>query len=126
MTKVIPKSLFRYSLVGIGSNIFVFLVFLVFLWLGISAFWAAAICYIIGLTLSYTFNRQWSFESTASHRSDLVRFLFAYGAGLVATLVFITVLTMFLRPEIAQILNIGLTAVVIYACLTIIGFGKGV
>jgi putative flippase GtrA len=122
---VIPKSLYRYALVGIGSNLAVYLVFVAFVWTGISAVWAAAVCYGVGLSLSYAFNRQWSFESTASHRSDLVRFLFAYGVGLVATLVFISVLTTVLRPEIAQILNIGLTAAVIYACLTLTGFGKG-
>lgn len=122
---MIPKSLLRYATVGVASNLAVYLVFLGFLWLGVTPFWAVAICYAIGLSLSYGFNRQWSFESTATHRADLLRFGFAYGTGLIATLVFISVLTLFLRPEVAQIINIGLTAAVIYGCLTLSGFGKG-
>jgi len=103
----------------------VYLIFVTFIRTGLSAVWAAGLCYGIGLMISYVFNRRWSFQSTATHRSDLLRFLFAYGAGLVATIVFINVLTMFIRPEIAQIFNIVLTAVVIYSCLKLNGFGRG-
>jgi len=122
---MLPKSLYRYALVGIGSNASVYLVFVVLIWSGVSAVWAAAICYGIGLILSYTLNRKWSFESTAGHRLDLARFAISYGVGFVATLVFITILTTFLRPEIAQILNIGLTAMVIYTSLRLTRFGQG-
>lgn len=122
---LVDRSFYRYAIVGVGSNLTVYLVFVALIWSGVSAVSAAAICYAIGLTISYLVNRRWSFESTASHRSDLTRFLFAYGVGLLATLVFISVLTHFLRPEFAQILNIGLTAIVIYACLKLSGFGGG-
>ena len=121
---LINKSLFRYSVVGVASNLAVYIVFVVFIWLGLSAIWAAGLCYGIGLTISYVFNRRWSFESTATHRADLMKFCFAYGVGLLATLAFITLLTMFLRPEIAQILNVGMTAIVIYLCLKLTRFGK--
>ncbi len=121
---VIPRSLYRYGLVGIGSNLVVYCVFVVLIWGAVPPVWAAAICYVFGLGISYLANRRWSFESTAGHRSDLVRFLLAYGVGFVATLGFIFVLTQFLRPEVAQFLNIGLTAAVIYSCLRLFGFGK--
>lgn len=122
---LVPKSFLRYGIVGIGSNLLVYCIFLAFIWTGVPAVSAAAICYGIGLAVSYVFNRRWSFESTASHGSDLVRFLIAYGLGFVATLLFITVLTVFLGPETAQILNIGLTALVIYTCLRVSDFGNG-
>lgn len=120
---MIPKSFYRYALVGVVSNLAVYCVFVVLIWSAVPPVWAAAICYALGLSISYLANRRWSFESTASHRSDLVRFLLAYGAGLIATLVFISVLTLYLRPEIAQVINIGLTAMVIYGCLRLSGFG---
>lgn len=102
----------------------VYCVFVALIWSAIPPVWAVALCYGLGLTISYLANRRWSFESTASHRSDLLRFLLAYGVGFGATLVFISVLTLFLRPEIAQVINIGLTAVVIYGCLRLFRFGR--
>ena len=121
---MIPKSLYRYGLVGIASNLAVYCIFIALIWGAIPPIWATAICYVIGLSISYLANRRWSFESTADHRSDLLRFLLAYGAGFAATLGFISVLTLFLRPEIAQVINIGLTAMVIYICLQLFGFGR--
>ncbi|MEW9920367.1 GtrA family protein [Marimonas sp. MJW-29] len=120
---MISKSFYRYGLVGILSNLVVYAVFVSLIRGAMSPVQAAAICYGLGLTISYFANRRWSFESTASHRSDLLRFLLAYGVGLVATLIFISVLTLFLRPEIAQVINIGLTAVVIYVGLRVLRFG---
>lgn len=125
MTDLIPKSLYRYGLVGIISNLMVYCVFVALIWASVPPVWAAAMCYVLGLTVSYLINRRWSFESTASHRSDLLRFLLAYGVGLVATLVFISMLTLVFRPEIAQVINIVLTAVVIYVCLRVLRFGSG-
>lgn len=122
---MIPKSLYRYGLVGVGSNLVVYGVFLALIWGEISPVCAAAICYALGLAISYFLNRRWSFESTAGHRSDAWRFLLAYSIGLVATLVFIFTLTFLLRPEIAQVLNIGLTAMVIYIALRLLRFGQG-
>jgi hypothetical protein len=49
------------------------------------------------------------FESNASHRH--LPFSLALWWGFVATMVF-TALTQWIRPEMAQIINIGLTAVV--------------
>lgn len=121
---MIPKSLYRYGLVGLGSNLVVYCVFVLLIWGAVPPVWAAALCYVLGLSISYLANRRWSFESTAGHRSDLVRFFMAYGVGLVSTLVFISVLTLFLRPEIAQVINVGLTAIVIYTALRQFRFGQ--
>lgn len=122
---MIPKSLYRYGFVGIISNLLVYGVFVALIWNTVPPVWATAMCYTLGLSISYLANRSWSFESSADHRSDLPRFLLAYGVGFVATLVFISVLTLFLRPEIAQIINIGLTAIVIYVALRRLRFGQG-
>ncbi len=122
---MVPTSLLRYCIVGVVSNFLVYCFFLVLIWSAVPPVWAAAICYGMGLAISYFANRRWTFESEASHCSDLLRFLLAYGVGLCATLVFISVFTLFLPPEIAQIINIGLTALVIYFGLRVLGFGKG-
>ena len=121
---MIPRSLFRYSLVGIVTNAAAYCVFLALLWWTLPAVWSAAIGYFAGMAFSYLANRLWSFESVAGHRSDIFRFLLAYGLCLTASVVFILVLTAFLRPEIAQVINIGLTAIIVYLCLRIFRFGQ--
>jgi putative flippase GtrA len=120
----IPKSLLRYGTVGLLSNASLYVVFVGLIWAGLSAPLTAAVCYGLGLSISYVMNRAWSFESNASHARDLPRFLICYGVGFVATMIFIVILTRWMRPEIAQILNIGLTAIVIYGLLRVTGFGK--
>lgn len=120
----LPKNLLRYATVGVVSNGVLYLLFVLLIWAGMQAPVTAALCYVLGLALSYLLNRRWSFESAATHRRDLPRFLFSYGAGFLATMVFIVLLTRWMRPEFAQILNVGLTAMVIYLCLRLTGFGK--
>lgn len=46
----------------------------------------------------------------------MVSFFFAYGAGMIATIVFTATVT--------QIINVGMTAVVIFACLTLTRFSE--
>lgn len=124
LTRWLPPSLIRYGIVGLSTNALLYVLFIVLIRLGLSTVLSAAICYALGITLSYLLNRRWSFESAASHRQDLPRFLFSYGVGFCATMIFISVLTRWLAPEIAQVLNIGLTAVTIYLCLRLFRFGQ--
>lgn len=119
----LPPSLIRYGLVGMVTNALLYVLFVILIRSGLSVVLSAAFCYALGLMLSYLLNRRWSFESSASHRHDLPRFLFSYGIGFVATMVFIAVLTRWLAPEVAQIFNIGLTAMTIYLCLRLSRFG---
>lgn len=120
----LPRSFLRYVVVGLGTNGSLYLLFVALIWAGLTPVLTAGLTYVLGVTLSYLLNRAWSFESTASHGRDLPRFLASYGIGFVATMIFIALLTKWLRPEIAQILNIGLTAMVIYSSLRLTGFGR--
>lgn len=121
--RLLPPSLIRYAITGIVTNGMLYLLFVALIRLGLPPVSTAALCYALGLTLSYALNRRWSFKSQASHRRDLPRFLFSYGVGFLATMVFITVLMRWMSAEIAQFLNIGLTAVTIYLCLRLTRFG---
>ena len=118
------RRLSRYGLIGLTTNLSLYLLFVLFLRLGISPTVAAGICYFSGVGLSYLLNRRWTFGSNDSHSKDLPKFVLAYGIGLAFTLVAITVLTLWLPPELAQIFNIGLTALVIYGSLRALRFGK--
>ena len=116
--------LMRYGIVGVTTNAALYLVFIALLRLGLGPTVAAGLCYALGVALSYALNRRWTFASDASHGRDLPRFLLAYGTGLVSTMATITLLLRWLRPELAQVLNIGITALVIYASLRLVRFGQ--
>lgn len=117
------QQLSRYGATGIVVNFLLYLVFLVFLRLGLTPTVAAAFCYGLGVLISYLINRRWTFRSTEGHSRDLPKFLLAYGIGLASTLLTIAVLIRWLPPELAQVFNIGLTALVIYSSLRIFRFG---
>jgi putative flippase GtrA len=113
----------RYAIVGLATNASLYVVFLLVLHAGLSPLLSAGLCYGVGVIMSYVLNRRWTFASGDGHRSDLPKFLFAYAMGLLATLLFITLLVRLLPQELAQFVNIGLTALVIYGCLRMVGFG---
>ena len=75
--------------------------------------------------MSYVLNRKWTFGSSGGHKRDVPKFVIAYSIGLVSTLGTISQLLRWLPAELAQIVNIGLTAVVIYICLRLLRFGMG-
>ena len=118
------QRLAKYGTVGVLSNVTLYVLYLALLWAGLSPQLAVGICYVLGVALSYTLNRAWTFKSTASHGRDAPRFLAAYGIGFVFTLGAITVLVRWIPAEIAQLVNIGLTAGVIYLCLRLMRFGQ--
>lgn len=117
------RTLTRYSIVGLLNNAALYIAFVVLVWAGVTPLVSAGCCYVIGVALSYWFNRKWSFESTARHRHEVPKFLIAYAIGLGATLAILQILLIWLPAEAAQILNIGLTAIVIYVSLRLLKFG---
>ena len=114
----------RYGAVGAATTILLYLVYLLLLAVGIAPVVAAGICYLPGVALSYVGNRRFTFASNESHRDDLAKFLGAYAAGLVSTLVTVTVMLRWLGPELAQLVNIVITPIVIYTSLRLLRFGE--
>lgn len=127
MTKALLAEVRRFSrfgFVGLATNLTLYLFFLLMLHLTVPPLMAVAICYILGVTMSYVLNRRWTFASNDSHLRDLAKFLVAYGLGFVSTLLTIKLLMLWLPPEPAQIINIGITAIVIYSLLRVLHFGS--
>jgi len=114
----------RYAIVGVGSNVTLYLLFLLLVWGGLAPVLVSGMVYILGVTLSYIFNRMWTFSSERDHSHDLPRFLGAYGVGLVVTLISMWILVDPLGPAIAQLVTIFITAVSIYAMLNLLRFGR--
>jgi putative flippase GtrA len=120
------KKFNKYGIVGIGTNVTLYIVFLGLIWTTIEPVLASGLCYVLGLTLSYYFNRRWTFRSESSHRQDISRFLLAYGLGFIVTITSMNILIIFLNPELAQILTIGVAAIAIYIVLHLLKFGQKV
>jgi putative flippase GtrA len=120
------KKFKKYGIVGIGTNVINYIIFLGMIWANIEPVLASGLCYVLGVTMSYYFNRRWTFQSKSSHRQDILRFLFAYGTGFILTIVSMNILTVLLHPEIAQILTICIIAVCIYIALHCLKFGEKV
>ena len=114
----------RYGLVGLVSNLTLYAVFVALVWLGVGAVLAAGLCYVIGFCLNYLLHRRFTFDSRDPHARDLPKYLAAYATGFGATLIFIALLTLILRPEIAQLVNMLATALVIYAMLRLLRVGR--
>ena len=83
---------------------------------------AGACC--AGVALSYLGNRRFTFASQQTRRSDLPRFLVAYGAGFVSTLGVLATALTWMAPALAQLVNIAVTPIVIYSTMRLVGFGR--
>jgi putative flippase GtrA len=114
----------RYGSVGLVTNGTIYVVFLVLVWRGVGPVLASALCYCLGLLMSYALNRKWAFRSDATHRKDLPRFLLAYGIGFFFAVGCIAFFLIWLSPAIAQLVTIGLTAFVVYGSLRFLRFGQ--
>lgn len=113
----------KYGVIGLASNAVLYFLFIALVYLGLSPVATAGLCYILGVSVSYIANRKWTFSSTEGHSRDLPKFLLAYGVGLASTLVTISVLLLWMPPELAQLINVAITAVVIYGMLRLLRFG---
>jgi len=120
----IRTRLMRYIAVGLLANLAGYVLFLVFLIAGMAPVPASGITYVVMVSASYLANRKWAFRSQGSHARDLPRYLLAYGIGLLVALISMYVLSAILHPALAQIVVTGLAAVVIYASLELLRFGK--
>lgn len=113
----------RYGAVGLATNLSLYMIFILLVRVGVPPVLSAGLCYGLGVAMSYLLNRKWTFASNDGHSRDLPKFMLAYGVGLVSTLLTISLLLRWLPPELAQIINIGMTAIVIYTCLRLLRFG---
>ncbi|MFK7751210.1 MAG: GtrA family protein [Sedimentitalea sp.] len=113
----------RYAIIGVASNLSLYLLFLALVWVGIGAVVASGICYVLGVAISYIGNRFWTFNSQKGHSHDLPRFLAAYGVGLLVTLVCMTLLVGPLGPAVAQLVTIVICALSIFSMLRLLRFG---
>lgn len=114
----------RYGTVGLAVNLGAYVLFLSLLYWGMPPVIGSGVTYVVAVATSYFVNRRWSFGSTVSHSRDMPRYLLAYGVGLAVAMSSMHFLTFLIPPAIAQVLVIGITAMVIFICLEVLRFGR--
>jgi len=81
--------LIRYVLVGVGSNLVLYIGYLVLTMAGMGHKTAMTLLYAVGVAQTFYFNRRWSFSHDGRVSSAFVRYLTAYAMGYMFNLAFL-------------------------------------
>jgi putative flippase GtrA len=74
----LPKEFIRYAVVGVVTNGFGFLLYVIFTTLGVSPVLTISIFYPIHIGLSFYLNKKWSFKHKGRISTSAARYLIAY------------------------------------------------
>ena len=74
----LPKEFTRYALVGVAVNGCGFLLYILFITLGVSPVLTISIFYPIGIGLTFYLNKKWSFNHKGRISATAARYLIAY------------------------------------------------
>ena len=72
---------FRYALVGLASNGALYLAYLLLTGLEVGPKTAMTLLYVVGVMLTFGFNKKWSFKHDGETSSALLRYGTAYAFG---------------------------------------------
>lgn len=75
------RQLIRYGLVGIGSNLTIYCIYLLITQHGIEPKIAMTLTYMLGVTIGFICNRKWTFSHDGNLFRTLARYLFAHLLG---------------------------------------------
>lgn len=78
--------LFRYGIVGVLSNVFLYLLYLGITEAGMEHKLAMTLLYAAGVIQSFAFNRTWSFRHNGTHGPAFARYVMTYGLGYLVNL----------------------------------------
>lgn len=71
----------RYALVGLGSNLLLYLIYLALTAWGMGPKQAMSLLYVLGVVQTFVFNRKWSFRHQGGFHGAFARYLAAYAFG---------------------------------------------
>lgn len=76
----------RYAVVGLGSNLLLYLAYLVLTTWGIGHKTSMTLLYALGVAQTFMFNRTWSFQHVGGLHSAFARYVAIYAFGYVLNL----------------------------------------
>jgi len=71
----------RYTIVGLISNLVIYIGYLLLTWTGMGHKSAMTLLYILGMLQTFYFNKSWSFQFRGSASFALQRYVFVYIGG---------------------------------------------
>ena len=71
----------RYGMVGLASNLLLYLAYLALTYAGMEPKASMSMLYILGIVQTFLFNRRWSFKYGEKHGPAFARYCSAYGLG---------------------------------------------
>ena len=71
----------RYAVVGLGSNLVLYIAYLYLTALGFDHKISMSVIYVIGVAQTFYFNRSWSFKHQGKLHGALLRYITSYAAG---------------------------------------------
>ena len=77
------RQFLRYAVVGLVSNGVLYLAYLALTWAGMGHKTAMTLLYVVGVSLTFLFNRNWSFRHDGAASPAILRYFTIYGFGYV-------------------------------------------
>ena len=74
----IHLQLLRFAIIGVGSNIVLYLMYLAMTRLGIGYVPSLTVLYIIGVSQTFIFNKRWSFTHSGDISRSMLRYVATY------------------------------------------------
>lgn len=71
----------RYGLVGVGSNLAMYSLYLLVTYHGVEPKTAMTLLYIVGTAIGFVGNRQWTFAHRGDNIRTVIRYVFAHFLG---------------------------------------------
>lgn len=104
--------LFRFALVGLSSNVVLYLLYVLLTGLDLGHKTAMTLLYILGVLQTFLFNRRWTFRYQGRMPKALLRYLTSYGFGYFFNLVILIIMVdrLGLPHQIVQGILILITA----------------
>lgn len=87
-----PRQGWRFALIGVASNLVLFLAYLALTRLGVDPKSAMSVLFVVGTLQTYLLNRAWTFAYQGAVRRSLARYVSAYGFAYTFNLVGLLVL----------------------------------
>ena len=110
------RQLLRYALVGLGSNVILYLAYLLLTGFGLGYKTAMTLLYGVGVLQTFLFNRRWTFGHQGHIHSAFVRYIIVYFLGYLvnfsALYIFVDVLGFF--HQLVQGIMIILVAMLLF------------
>ena len=112
----ISAQFIRYATVGLAANGVGYILYLALTWAGMGHKTAMTLLYLVGVLVTFLFNRKWSFRHDGAANPAMLRYLAIYGLGYVLNFFVLLVFVDYLRlpHEIVQGVMIFALAVLLF------------